>query len=676
MEELTIDFWNNDRWANVVNQVGFTVAHGEAVGLVGESGCGKTTTAYSLLGYRRTNSRIRAGQIFFAGTNLLTLKGLELQRLRGRRIGMVPQNPATALSPGMRVGDQIQETMRVHGIGASRAERGERVFELLQEVLLPDPGTTARKYPHQLSGGQQQRVTIALALCCGPDLLILDEPTTGLDVTTESQILHLLLHLREKTGLAMVYVTHNLGVLSKIADRIVVMYAGELVEDAFADDLFGNPRHPYTRGLIASVPRIATPRLGRSVLLHGVLQRDTLPQGCRFAPRCDFVTPNNFTEPQILTEFATGHYVACCRMHEIPELAERLNAISTERAIVPAPTKEPILSVHQIDISYEFKKVNWLAPKVGIPVVRNVSFAIRPGETYALVGESGSGKSTIARSIAGLVPPSAGQITFQGGGINQPVEMRSPAMRRELQLVLQNPDQSLNPRHRVREIISRPLKFFFKLSGIECIPRVEKLLSEIRLDASYADRYADELSGGERQRIAIARALAAEPKLLLCDEVLSALDVSVQADIVDLLSVLQKEREIAYLFISHDLAIVRSLAHRVGVLYQGQLVEQGRVEEVYSPPYHPYTHMLLSAVPEIGRKTKLLQVSSVNGTPDTKRHSLACSFADRCPWKIGRICEEEVPEWKTVSSTHSLRCHLPITELIERDTFSLSIQSK
>lgn len=670
VEGLTVDFWNQDRWVNVVNRVSFVVSNSEAMGLVGESGCGKTTTAYSLLGYRRPNSRIREGAVHFDGEDLVKLASPQLQQIRGKRISLVPQNPTTALSPGMRVGDQILEAMRVHSVGTSRQERQERLTELLRHMLLPEPNKIAQKYPHQLSGGQQQRVTIAMALSCDPDLVVLDEPTTGLDVTTQAQILELLVRLRKERGMAMVYVTHNLGVLSKIADRISVMYAGELVEDASAEELFRNPRHPYTRGLIASVPRVSAPQQGRSVLLRGVLQRDKLPPGCRFAPRCDFAEPINFEEPQVLREFAPGHRVACRRMYETDALTATQATIAPPRVNKPNPSAQPLLKVNQVDIAYEFTRSNWFAPRVGKSVVRNVSFDIKPSETFALVGESGSGKSTIARAIAGLVVPSGGELTFEGRNIKVASTARSAELRRELQLVLQNPDASLNPRQRVREIVGRPLEFFFHYKGNQVSTRVERLLEDIRLDYSYADRYPDELSGGERQRVAIARALAANPKLLLCDEVLSALDVSVQADILDLLRALQNEHQIAYLFISHDLAVVRSLSHRVGVLYRGELVEYGSVEEVYAPPFHPYTHMLLSAVPEIGMDTELSSAVRIDATPSAAKQQTACPFADRCPWKLGPICDTVQPPWRATSETHALRCHIPLGELAGRETLS------
>lgn len=665
VENLTVDFWNQGRWVNVVNRVSFAIWPGESMGLVGESGCGKTTTAYALLGYRRPNSRIRQGHVRLEGRDLLGASVRELQRVRGRRISLVPQDPTTALSPGMRIGDQILEAMAVHRVGGSPVGRRDRMIELLAHMLLPDPHRISKKYPHQLSGGQQQRVAIAMALACGPDLLVLDEPTTGLDVTTQAQIIDLLVRLRAERGMAMVYVTHNLGVLAKVTDRISVMYAGELVEDAPTRELFRNPRHPYTRGLIASVPRLAAPRQGRSSLLRGLLERDTLPPGCRFAPRCEFAEPACFAEPQVFREAGPAHRVACRRMEKIPAQTGAPLAAATRRGYARGlPAGIPsLLSAVDVDIAYEATRRHVFARPVPKPVVRRVSFDIRPDETFALVGESGSGKSTIARAVAGLVVPVGGRLTFEGQDIAAGVAARSRELRREVQLVLQNPDASLNPRQRVRDIIGRPLEFFFGFRGRNARQRVGSLLESIRLDQSYANRYPDELSGGERQRVAIARALAADPKLLLCDEVLSALDVSVQADILDLLRSLQERRKIAYLFISHDLAVVRSISRRVGVLYRGELVEVGEVEEVYSPPFHPYTRMLLSAVPDIEGEQESVSAIHMDATPSGAGRPTACPFADRCPWKLGPVCEDVPPPWRAASDTHLLRCHIPLEEL-------------
>ncbi|MBC7811044.1 MAG: dipeptide ABC transporter ATP-binding protein [Burkholderiales bacterium] len=669
---LTIDFWNQDRWVNVVKRVTFAVNRGEAVGLVGESGCGKTTTAYTLLGYQRPNSRIREGKINFDGRDLLKLRGSALQQIRGKRISLVPQNPTTALSPGMPIGRQILEVLNAHHIATNEAERKAHVYDLLAQVRLPDTEATALKFPHQLSGGQQQRVVIAMALACNPELLVLDEPTTGLDVTTQAQILELLARLRAEHGMAMLYVTHDLGVVNVICDHVGVMYAGELVEDAPTRELFANPRHPYTRGLIASVPRVRTINQRQATPLRGLLQRSELPQGCPFAPRCDFALPKCFTDPQTLTTVSVKHRAACWRWPEIPALARTQPTADANRSNAD-PNGAPILEARKIDAAYDFTRPHPFARRSARRnVVQDVSFDIRPRETFALVGESGSGKSTIARAVAGLLVPVDGSITFEGRDIVRAVQRRDKEQRREIQLVFQNPDASLNPRQRVRQIIGQPLRFFFGLQGDELRLRVEQLLDDVRLDRSYVSRFPDELSGGERQRVAIARALAAEPKLMLCDEILSALDVSVQASILELLRVLQVEHNLAYLFISHDLAVVRSLAHRVGVLYRGQLCEVGQVEEVYSPPYHPYTHMLLLAVPEIAVDSDAhsLTISRSDAEPNAPQHATACPFADRCPWKLGPICDEVAPPWQATSDTHALRCHIPLADLRQRETWS------
>ena len=651
VEGLTIDFWSNDRWNNV--------------GLVGESGCGKTTTALSLLGFQRPGSRIRSGSIQFAGRDLARLSRRELQKLRGRRVSLVPQNPTTALSPGLRIGDQLVEAMSVHGVGSSGGERRRRVRELIAHVRLPDPERTAQKYPHQLSGGQQQRVVIAMALACGPELIVLDEPTTGLDVTTQAQILDLLRRLRAELGMAMVYVSHNLGVVAAVCDRVGVMYAGELVEDAPVRELFSHPRHPYTRGLIAAVPSIAAPHRSRDIVLHGLLRRDELPRGCRFAPRCDFAEEPCFEERQVLLPVAEAHDVACRRVDDV----ERLTAArASASSYVPlaAAADAGLLDVADLSITYDRQRRLPFLSREPLVVVQDVAFDLRKGETFSLVGESGSGKSTIARTVGGLLRPLSGQLTFEGRNLAATVGSRRKEVRRGIQLVLQNPDASLNPRQRVHQIVGRPLELFFGLHGKACRAGVEKALEDVRLDAAFATRYPDELSGGERQRVAIARALAARPRLMLCDEILSALDVSVQTSIVELLRELQAELGIAYLFISHDLAVVRSLSHRVGVLYLGELCEVGTVGEVYAPPYHPYTHMLLSAVPEIeGENLISLAVRSDPGV-SSSRSASACPFADRCPWKVGPICDEVPPPWQATSVTHTLRCHIPLGELSAR----------
>lgn len=668
VRDLSVDYWSQDHWTNVVNRVTFEIRPGEAVGLVGESGCGKTTTVYGMLGYTRPNSRIREGQVVFQGRDLLRRPAIELQRIRGKQISLVPQDPTTALSPGIRVGRQIVESLKAHRWASSSQSARERTHQLFRLVSLPTPEKTYRKYPHQLSGGQQQRVIIAMAIACDPQLVLLDEPTTGLDVTTQAQILDLLKDLRTRQGMALVYVTHNLGVVAQICDRIGVMYAGRLVEVAPRHDLFRSPQHPYTQGLIAAVPRISTPTRRQTLLLQGLLRRDELPAGCPFAPRCTFAQARCLEEPQELAPAAARHLVACWLWQEIPPMPERLLAhanglIAPETDVSEFEARPPILRVEDLSAAYSFRR-NWgTFERIPHIIVDGVSLDIRPGETFALVGESGSGKTTVARALNGFLPYVEGLLELQGAyDLRRPLDKRSEELLRTIQLVFQNPDASLNPRQRVSQIVGRPLRKFLRLTGDELRRQIERLLEDVRLDAGYFDRFPDELSGGERQRVALARALAAGPKLLLCDEILSGLDVSVQASILKLLVDLQAEHSIAYLFISHDLAVVRSLAHRVGVLYWGSLCETGSVEEVFAPPYHPYTYLLLSSVPEADPDQELLPARKDIGLL-TEERRMACPFASRCPWKVGTICEETDPPWQSSCDTHSLRCHIPLEQL-------------
>ena len=676
VRDLNVAYRQQGEWVRVVEDLSLSVGRAEAFGLVGESGSGKSTTVNALLGYRPPGARYGPGSVMFHGQDLLRLPGAELQRIRGNRISLVPQNPATALSPGMQVGRQLVETLLAHRCSPTPAEARERSLELLRLVSLPSPEKTFAKYAHQLSGGQQQRVVIAMALTCNPELIVLDEPTTGLDVTTQAQILELLLQLREQVSMALFYVTHNLGVVAQICDRIGVMYAGRLLEVAPRGELFRLPRHPYTQGLIASVPRVTTPTREQTTLLEGLLERRKLPAGCPFAPRCEFAMERCFDEPQRLSQAGEDHWVACWRWRELPRYAERL-ALNRKSAPAlpepPAPDRAPpVLRVDDLQASYGAGRRLFNRQPVRL-VLDGVSFDIRPGETFALVGESGSGKSTVAKALNGLLPYVAGRLAYRDEGaefdLTTPVERRPPALRRAIQLIFQNPDASLNPRQRVAEIVGRPAQKFFGLTGQRLGARVESLLLDVRLEASYASRFPDELSGGERQRIAIARALAAEPSLLLCDEIVSALDVSVQANILKLLAELQARRGISLLFISHDLAVVRSLAHRVGVLYLGFLCEVGDVEEVFTPPFHPYTYLLLSSVPEADPEQTMPAIRQDTGPIQAEGRETACPFAPRCPWKVGPVCDEVVPPWQWTSATHGLRCHIPLEELRGRDVW-------
>jgi peptide/nickel transport system ATP-binding protein len=665
--DLDFAYRDGEGWSRVLHGVSFTILHGEAFGLVGESGCGKSTIAYQLLAYRRENCRIERGHILFEGIDLKDLDRRALNRLRGNRVALVPQNPTTALSPGMRVGRQLVEVLQFHDMYKDReAERTETLFRL---VGLPDPAAIGRRYPHQLSGGQQQRVCIAMALACEPDLVVLDEPTTGLDVTTQEQIVDLLKDLRSRLRMSMLYVTHDLGVLAQIADRVGVMYAGHMVETAATRELFAEPRHPYTRGLIASVPQIEKTSRRSDIVLRGLLKREQLPIGCPFQPRCDFAEGRCEREVQFLEHVAPDHEVACRRSREIAWHEPQPLASSDVPTRVIHP--EPILSLEEVGLGYGGRDW-WPWSSARDDVVKELSFVIKKGETFALVGESGSGKSTIARAIAGLLAPRQGIIRFEGQALPGLVARRSRELRRRIQYIFQNPDASLNPRARIGAILSRPFEFFFAPDRMTTKQKVTEALEDVRLDRSYASRYPDQLSGGERQRVAIARALIADSKLLLCDEILSGLDVSVQANVLSLLQRLRREYDLSMLFISHDLAVVRSLADRVGVLFRGQLLETGDVEDIFRPPFHPYTYELLMAVPTIKRSQRPRSGPKLNRVAAERG---GCAFAGRCQWQLGTVCERETPPWREVTSHHRIRCHMPVSELTMRtqeDLFHLS----
>jgi len=644
---LTVSYRQGLGWHRVVEDVSFKVERGEVFGLVGESGCGKSTVALQLLGYRHAALRTDRGRISFDHQDVLRLARSELDHLRGAKVSFVPQNPTTALNPGIRVGAQIEEVLTAHG----HSEVAERTRVLFGLVGLPEDLDFKRRYPHQLSGGQQQRVCIGMALACDPQFVVLDEPTTGLDVTTQEQIVELLIDLRARLSMSMLYVTHDLGLLSQLADRIGVMYAGRIVEVAPTAALFANPRHPYTRGLIGAIPRID----GRSGLparpLRGLLQREALPKGCPFAPRCDYAMPKCFEEVQVLLNCGSRREVACWRLNDIIPLA------ADGEPVLAAMRREPqdLLEAKSVTVVYGHGKRSFTA-------LKDITLRVGKGETVALVGESGSGKSTLARAIAGLAVPAAGAIKLGGAALAGAVKRRTAEQRRLIQYVFQNPDASLNPRATIATSLARPFAFFYPERAVQAKARVMAALSDVRLDARYAERYPDQLSGGERQRIAIARALMAEPELLLCDEILSALDVSVQASIMALLQRLKSERGIAMLFISHDLAVVRLLADRIYVLFRGEVMEMGTRDQVFAAPFHPYTHALLEAAPAPLKARH----------PATRRRSevpvgrSGCVYAGRCAWQIGSVCESEAPPWRETPEGLAIRCHHSLAELTQR----------
>ena len=666
IRNLQVEYWQQNKWATVVHDLSLMVYPGEAFGMVGESGCGKSTTANALLGYRPGGCRYVKGKVDFCGRDMLSLPRSVRRKIVGREISLVPQNPATALSPGMRVGQQIIETLHVHGLFKEPKAAHKRALDLMELVRLKDIQRLFDAYPNNLSGGQQQRVLIAIALACEPRIVVLDEPTTGLDVTTQDQILDLLLRLRSELNMAMFYITHNLGVVATIADRIGVMYAGSLVEIAECEDLFNRPVHPYSQGLIASVPRIVETTQQKAQVLQGMLRRDELPDGCPFAPRCPYSAARCFEEPQILTALEAGRWVACWRAIEIQD-ATLSSQVVVETNNKPEPwddNSKPLLEIRDLRAGYIAQSgllgLRGRQPKL---TVSEINLEIYPGETLALVGESGSGKTTIARAVSGTLPFVDGTLLYHGHiDLRQRARRRPKDVLRSIQYIFQNPDASLNPRQRIEEIVGRPLKHFYGMTGSPRYEKVKDLLADVRLPENYAHRFPDELSGGERQRVALARALAADPDLILCDEILSALDVSVQANILDLLVNLQMKRKLAYLFISHDLAVVHTIAHRVAVIYRGKLCEIGGTHDVFQPQFHPYTRHLLEAVPEPdpGLSRRPARAPLVL---EQEERITACPYATYCPLVIDGICQTQASPWLSITNTHHIRCHADVKSL-------------
>lgn len=669
VEDLAITYETRKGDVNAVRGVSFEVAPGETYGVVGESGCGKSTLAFGVVRYLSLNARVDTGRVLFQGENVLEKTEEQLRAIRGNKIAMVYQDPMAALNPSLRIGEQLTEVLVVHR-GLKEREAYGQCLEMLEKVRMPDPEAMMERYPHQLSGGQQQRVLTAMALLTNPDLLIMDEPTTGLDVTIEATVLDLIAALKREFDAAILYITHNLGVIARICDRVGVMYAGEFVEEARVEDLFLNSLHPYTQGLLRCVPRLGTSK--ETSQLHPIPGQvpllNMLPPGCVFEPRCSFAQEQCRLGRPELRGVAPDHVVRCFRWEEVaaiegPPVKEALIV-----AAVRGGEREPLLTVQGLKTYYVQEESALIrlvrrGEKRYVKAVDNVSCEVQPQKTLGVVGESGCGKTTLAKCIAGLVAPSGGKIEFMEMDISKTVERRDRDLLRELQMVFQNPDSTLNPSHTVGQAIGRPLRLFGTVPRSEIDQEVHRLLRAVKLDESYIHRRPDQLSGGEKQRVAIARAFAGGPSLVLCDEPVSSLDVSVQAAILNLLLEFQRSHGTSMLFISHDLSVVRYLCDHIAVMYLGQFCEIGRSEDIFMPPYHPYTEALLSAVPVSDPSIKQKRVRLEGPVPSALHPPSGCSFHTRCPRKIGEICETKVPPGQDAENGHRIFCHIPLEEL-------------
>ena len=673
VRDLTVTYGTEAGPLDTVRNVSLDIAPGEIYGLVGESGSGKTTLARAVVRYLPSNGRIKGGSLRLDGVDLLQLTKAEVRRVWGSDITMVHQDPNTSVNPSMPVGEQIAEMARAH-LDMSKAQVRRKTIEMLTKVRMPDPATVARRYAHQLSGGQLQRVLIAIALTTNPRLLIMDEPTTALDVTTEAVILDLVRDLLSEYQTAVLYITHNLGVVARLCHRVGVIYAGEMMEQGPLRGVFKEMLHPYTLGLLGSVPRVDVDK--RDIVLNTIPgyipQPDSLPSGCIFAPRCRGAEDAcRATRPPLLAaDTEAGHLTACRRWQVLREAPEEFTTTQKKKVFVEPTTAEVVLEAARVKKYFPVSRVRLLDLLRGRrPMVRavdDISVRVRKSFTMGIVGESGCGKTTLARCVAGLEKATSGEILLEQTKLPSTVAKRPADLLKKIQMVFQNPDASLNPHHTVGASVARPLALLRHMSKGQIEGRVLELFQAVNLPRDYIARLPHELSGGEKQRVAIARAFATDPVLMICDEPISSLDVSVQASLMNLLAELQDSKGTSYLFISHDLAAVRHLSDWIAVIYLGRLWEIGSALDVFTPPQHPYTEALLSALPTPDPDAKQNRIRLHGNVPSAVNIPSGCRFHPRCPRKIGEICEKEEPPWKEHGRWHRICCHIPVEELIEK----------
>jgi peptide/nickel transport system ATP-binding protein len=638
-----------------VDGISFDIAEGETFALVGESGCGKSVSALSVLRLLPSNAQITAGKVLYRGVDLLRMPEKDMRDIRGARISMIFQDPMTSLNPVMSIGEQIAETVILHKRQAAAVVRA-KVISLIKQVGMPDAEERYAAFPHQLSGGMRQRVMIAMALANEPDLLIADEPTTALDVTIQAQILQLLKDLQRQTGMSLWIITHDLGIVADIADRVAVMYAGQLVEVARRDDFFTRPAHPYSQRLFDSLPKMDKREEALVTLSGSVPKLSAEFSGCRFAERCDYKEANCDEGTEVKWQALSQVHQVRCVKHT--ELVRREHVPSMPVSPNNQTLGKSSLRVKNVKIHFPIKK-GLLKRTVGqVKAVDGVSFELQPGTTTALVGESGCGKTTLGKGLLRLLPLTSGQVHYDGCDLTALSEQDFSGYREQLQIIFQDPFSSMNPRMLVGDILEEGLKALRpNLSDAEVQQQCDELLLKVGLSTDVRQRYPHEFSGGQRQRLCIARALAVKPSVIVCDEPTSALDVSVQAQVLNLLKGLQKEQGLSYLFITHDLSVVSYLADTVAVMYLGRIVEEGSVEDVLKNPAHPYTKALIDAVPTWDKQQQRKVIKLPDNMPSPSNPPSGCHFHTRCGQAMPQ-CSEQKPANIRLSPSHEVSCLL------------------